>query len=182
MSLQRRFRNGLNLQVSYTWAKNITDADSFVLNTTALSTIQDPTNLKGEKAISTQSLPQVFVTSFIYELPFGKNQRFLNKGFATWFLGGWQAGAILRYQSGTPISFGCAPSIPGWDNCIRFNQNPGSSLESAAAKAGTVNPFIVASSGANPNLNSLFNLNTTRDPVNGAFVDPNGARNGERIN
>ena len=178
VSLQRRFRSGLNLQASYTWSKNITDADGFVLNTAGLSAIQDPTNLKGEKAISTQSLPQVFVTSFIYELPFGKNKRFLDHGFASWLAGGWQAGAILRYQSGTPISFGCAPAIPGWDNCIRFSQKVGSSLQSAVSKAGKVNPFIVPSSGADPNLNTLFNLNTTRDAVNGAFVDPNGARNG----
>jgi Carboxypeptidase regulatory-like domain len=178
MSLQRRFRNGLNLQASYTWSKNITDADGFVLNTSGLSAIQDPTNLKGEKAISTQSLPQVFVTSFIYELPFGKNKRFLDHGLASWVAGGWQAGAIVRYQSGTPISFGCAPSIPGWDNCIRFSQKAGSSLQSAVSKSGRVNPFIVASAGADPTLNSLFNLNTTRDGVNGAFVDPNGSRNG----
>jgi hypothetical protein len=178
VSLQRRFRNGLNLQASYTWSKNITDADGFVLNTAGLSGIQDPTNLRGEKAISTQSLPQVFGTSFIYELPFGKNKAFLNHGVASWIAGGWQAGAIVRYQSGSPISFGCAPSIPGWDDCIRFSQRPGSSLQSAAAKAHRINPFIVASTGADPNLNSVFNLNTTRDPINGAFVDPNGARNG----
>ncbi len=178
LSLQRRFRDGLNLQASYTWAKNITDADGFVLNTASLSAIQDPTNLKGEKAVSTQDLRNVFVTSFIYEFPVGRNRRFLNHGVASWVFGGWQAGAIVRYQSGTPISFGCAPAIPGWDNCIRFNQKTGSSLESAVSKTGKVNPFIVATSGADPNLNSLFNLNTTRDPVNGAFVDPNGARNG----
>ncbi len=178
VSLQRRFRNGLNLQASYTWSKNITDADGFVLNTAGLSAVQDPTNLKGEKAISTQGLPHVFVTSFIYELPFGRGQHFLDHGAASWVLGGWQAGAILRYQSGTPISFGCAPAIPGWDDCIRFSQKPGSSLQSAASKTGKVNPFVVPSSGANPSVNSLFNLNTTRDSANGAFVDPNGARNG----
>jgi hypothetical protein len=178
VSLQRRFRNGLNLQASYAFSKNLTDADSIVLNTTGLSGIQDPTNLRGEIAPSTQSLPNVFVTSFIYELPVGKNQRFLNHGPMSFVAGGWQAGAILRYQSGTPISFGSAPSIPGWDDSIRFNQVAGSSLESAAAKAGKVNPFLVASSGADPSVNSIFNLNTTRDPVNGAFADPNGARNG----
>jgi hypothetical protein len=164
-SLQRRFRNGLNLQASYTWAKNITDADGFVLNTAGLSGIQDPTNLKGEKAISTQSLPHVFVTSFIYQLPFGRDRRFLNHGVASWIAGGWQAGAILRYQSGTPISFGCAPGIPGWDDCIRFNQKAGSSLQSAASKAHRVNPFLVTSAGADPNVNSLFNLATTKDPL-----------------
>ena len=36
-SLTRRFRNGLNLQVSYTWSKNFTNADTIVLNTNSLS-------------------------------------------------------------------------------------------------------------------------------------------------
>ena len=177
-SLQRRFRNGLNLQVSYTWSKNFTDADTVVLNTNSLSAIQDPTNLKGEKSVSTQDLPNVFVTSFIQEVPFGKNRRYFNHGVASYALGGWQVGAVLRYQSGTPLSFGCAANIPGWDNCVRFNQIPGSSFRSAASRNGTVNPFNVPAAGANPNTNSLFNLNVTRDAQNGAFVDPNASRNG----
>jgi hypothetical protein len=85
---------------------------------------------------------------------------------------------VLRYQSGTPISFGCASSIPGWDNCIRFNQRTGSSFRSASAANHTVNPFKVSSQGADPAVNSLFNLNVARDPINGAFVDPNASRNG----
>jgi len=178
VSLQRRFRSGLNLQASYTYSKDFTDADTIVLNTASLSNIQDPTNLRGEKSVSTQDLPNVFVTSFIYELPFGQNKRFLNHGILSYIVGGWQPGAILRYQSGTPISFGCAPAIPGWDNCVRYNQLSGRSLESAAAKANKVNPFNVPSSGANPATNSIFNLTTTRDATNGAFVDPNAARNG----
>ena len=177
-SLQRRFRNGLNLQVSYTWSKNMTDADSIVLNTNSLSAIQDPTNLKGEKSVSTQDLTNVFVTSFIQELPFGKNRRFLNHGFASYVAGGWQVGAVLRYQTGTPISFGCASAIPGWDNCVRFNLKPGASLRSSASASGIVNPFAVTSTGSNPAVNSLFNLNAARDPVNGAFIDPNTGRNG----
>jgi hypothetical protein len=120
----------------------------------------------------------MFVTSFIYQLPFGPHQRYLNHGPLGIVAGGWQPGAILRYQSGTPISFGCAPSIPGWDNCVRFNQAPGSSLESSASKSGKVNPFLVTSKGADPNVNSIFNLTTTRDPAHGAFIDPNAARAG----
>lgn len=177
-SLQRRFRNGLNLQVSYTWSKNFTNTDTIVLNTNNLSAIQDPTNLKGEKSVSTQDLPNVFVTSFIQELPFGRGRAFLNHGFASYLAGGWQVGAVLRYQSGVPFSYGGAAGIPGWDNTIRFNQRPGSSLKSAAARNGNVVPFNIPASGANPNTNSIFNLTVTRDPVNGAFVDPNAARNG----
>lgn len=177
-SLQRRFRNGLNLQVSYTWSKNFTDADTIVLNTNSLSSIQDPTNLKGEISVSTQDLPNVFVTSFIQELPLGRNRRFMNHGVMSYIVGGVQVGAVVRYQSGTPLSFGGASGIPGWDNTIRFNRRPGSTFRSAASARGQVNPFSVTSKGADPNVNSLFNLNVARDAVNGAFVDPNAARNG----
>ena len=149
-----------------------------MLNTNTLSAIQDPTNLKGEKSVSTQDLPNVFVSSFIQELPFGRKRAFLNRGLVSYVAGGWQVGAVLRYQSGVPLSFGCAATIPGWDNCVRFNQRPGSNLKSAASRNGTVVPFNIPGSGANPNINSLFNLTVTRDPVNGAFMDPNASRNG----
>lgn len=39
-------------------------------------------------------------------------------------------------------------------------------------------PFNIPTSGANPSTNSIFNLNVTRNPVNGAFVDPNASRSG----
>ncbi|RZU42393.1 hypothetical protein BDD14_3964 [Edaphobacter modestus] len=96
-SLQRRFRSGTNLQVSYTWSKNITNSDTIVLNTNNLSSIQDPTNLKGEKSLSTQDLPNVFVTSFIQELPFGRKPPL----FQSWnyelprrWLAGWSSFAL----------------------------------------------------------------------------------------
>jgi hypothetical protein len=50
-------------------------------------------------------------------------------------------------------------------------------LENPAPKGHRVNP-TVATGGANPNVNSIFNLTTTRDPVNGAFIDPDGVRFG----
>ena len=149
-----------------------------MLNTNSLSAVQDPTNLKGEKSVSTQDIPHVFVTSFIQELPFGKNRTFATHGIASYLLGGLQVGAVVRYQSGVPLSFGGASGIPGWDNTVRFNQRPGSNFQSAASRAGKVVPFNIPSSGADPNRNTLFNLNVARDPLNGAFVDPNATRNG----
>jgi hypothetical protein len=80
-SLQRRFRNGLNLLVSYTWSKTLTDADSalpFFATLHQGGAPQNVFNKRGDKALSNQDLPQNFVISYIYELPIGKNKRFLS--------------------------------------------------------------------------------------------------------
>ena len=146
-SLQRRFRNGLNLQVSYTWSKNFTNSDTIVLNTNSLSAIQDPTNLKGEKSVSTQDLPNVFVTSFIQELPFGKNRRYLTHGVAQLpVAGGWQVGAV------SSLSIGCAVLLSAaacrhprlGPNCIRFNLRAGSEHPQCRLEGtATVVPFNI---------------------------------------
>ena len=157
--LQRRFHSGLNLQLSYTWSKTITNADSFQPCCNAGGGLyQDPFNLKLEKAISSQDIPQMFVASFIYELPFGKNKAFLNRGgFANAIFGGWQIGAILRYQSGQPLPFYCAANSfsAGWDNCFRFNPVAGQSVYSSAMNQPGFNPLN------QPYLNNAY------------FADPN---------
>jgi hypothetical protein len=48
--------------------------------------------------------PHRFNVSGVYELPFGKGRKYLDKGGAAdWFLGGWQVAAIGSYQSGFPV-------------------------------------------------------------------------------
>jgi hypothetical protein len=98
------------------------------------------------------------VVAPLYQLPFGPGQKYLTHGSTSYFAGGWEVGGILRYESGQPISFCCATSIPGWDNSIRYSRNPTQSLASAAYRAGQLNPFIASQ-------DSYFN------PA--AFIDPN---------
>jgi len=158
VSLTRRFRNGLSLQASYTWEKNLTDADSAIPGNVTGQPVQNPANLHQEKALSAEDLPQTFVVAPLYQLPFGPGQKYLTHGSTSYFAGGWEVGGILRYESGQPISFCCATSIPGWDNSIRYSRNPTQSLASAAYRAGQLNPFIASQ-------DSYFN------PA--AFIDPN---------
>ncbi len=141
-SLERRFSAGLSLQASFTWAKTLTDADSLLPNTSngGSAQIQNPYGLGQEKALSTQDVPYTFTAAYLYELPFGKGKRFLQNRFASAIVGGWQLGGVLRYQSGVPLSFGCASGIPGFDNCIRFNRTGGPLLSSSVLN-GTFNPF-----------------------------------------
>jgi hypothetical protein len=157
--LQRRFHNGFNLQLSYTWSKTITDADSMQPCCNAGGGLyQDPYNLYLEKSISSQDIPQNVTASFIYELPFGKGKALLNNGgIANAIFGGWQIGAILRYESGQPLPFYCASDSfsPGWDDCFRFNPTPGQSIYNPAINQPGYNPLTT------PYLNNAY------------FTDPN---------
>ncbi len=182
-SVQRRFQNGLSYIVSYTWAKNLNDAGYTQSsgNDFGIQSIQNPLNLKGEKAVDMQDLPQQFVFNFLYDLPFGPNKRFLNhSNFVTTFLlGGWELGGVERYESGTPVSFGCASSIPGWDNCIRFSLT-GNPIKSQAARNGSVNPLAITGGLANPAVNSLWNgatfgAQSSANQTQPAFYDQNNA-------
>lgn len=161
-TLERRFSQGISLQASFAWQKNITDADSILPSINGgTQQIQNPRNLKMEKAISIQDIPLVFTVAYLYELPLGKGKRFFNgSNVASLILGGWQVGGVQRYQSGEPIAFGCAQAIPGWDNCIRFDRVPGQSPLSDAVKNDHFDPY--ASRYFNP----------------AAFMDPNVNRNG----
>jgi len=161
--LRRRFRNGLNLLASYTWSKTLTNADSALPYFATLHQGGAPQNVfdkQGDKAISNQDLPQNFVISYVYDLPFGRNKKFLNKGGALdRVVGGWSISGIQRYESGQPIAFACATGVPAFPGCIRFDQVPGTQIISSAWSSGNFNPVTDA----------MFNP--------GAFNDPNSSAN-----
>lgn len=60
-----------------------------------------------EHVISPQDRPQRVVINGIYEVPFGRGRRFLNRGgWANAIAGGWSFQGIYQGQSGPPIGFG----------------------------------------------------------------------------
>jgi outer membrane receptor protein involved in Fe transport len=88
VSAQRRYTNGLSLEAAYTWSKN-----------TGTVYEQDFTN-----ALSSSDVPQRFVLSYLYELPFGHNKPFLSSGVESVVLGGWRTSGIYTYSSGRPFT------------------------------------------------------------------------------
>ncbi len=178
--LTRRFHNGLNLMASYTWSKILTDADSALPFFATLHQGGAPSNVfnrRVDKAISNQDLPQNFVLSYIYELPFGKNKKFLSSGKALdKAVGGWSISGIQRYESGQPIAFGCATAPAAYADCIRFNYIPGASIQSSAwrGKNGNFVPITPAGYALGSPGTPIFNpLDTANQAVNPAFDDPN---------
>ncbi|HLJ49550.1 MAG TPA: carboxypeptidase regulatory-like domain-containing protein [Bryobacteraceae bacterium] len=64
-----------------------------------------------------------FASSFVYELPFGKNKRFISSGPAAYILGGWQMNGVLSIYTGQPINFGGDTSVlkaPGNSNTLNW--------------------------------------------------------------
>ena len=90
-SLNRRFSKGLTLGVSYTWSKLLT-TNPYDRGLSAYDTY----DLKQSYGPSVLNTPQMFVASYVYELPFYKG----NRGLAGSLLGGWELSGIVTIQSG----------------------------------------------------------------------------------
>ena len=109
LSGEHRFSGGLTLLASYTWAKLISDSivnplgSGFGENrrmrpasrtrTTRRRTLGRPTNI-----------PQRFVLSAVYELPFGKGRHFgVSNPAVNTIGGGWQLNTITTITAGLPL-------------------------------------------------------------------------------
>ena len=92
----------IQFQANYTWAKDMTDADS-VWNTGATN-MQDPNCLKCEYAPASYNIVQRFVANFEYELPLAHWQALshLSKRLTD----GWQTLGIFQAQTGYPFTVG----------------------------------------------------------------------------
>jgi hypothetical protein len=101
--LEKRYTNGLQARIAYTWSKFINNGAEG-----GLAGIQPgiPQSVFiREKSLSVDNIPQSLIISYSYELPFGRGKRFLNNpGVTNWILGGWNLSAIHRYDSGRPLS------------------------------------------------------------------------------
>ena len=107
----QRFGTNLNTLLSYTWSKAL-DTASNIRGPSNDFSPQDARNpLAGEKGPSAFHVPQRFVASILYSLPFGKGQHFLNRGgVANQVVGGWQISTITTLQSGGVVNTG------SWDS------------------------------------------------------------------
>ncbi len=97
MSLNRSFAKGFMFQTAYTWSRAIDNADytggiyGFYPNTQ---------NASGERARASFDASHNFVTSYVWELPWGR----AGKSLMAKVLGGWQYSGVVSIRTGLPIS------------------------------------------------------------------------------
>jgi hypothetical protein len=115
--------NGLQLHVEHRMATGLTATGSYAFS----HTLDDsPGAFQGQTAAlyynpmagygnSSQDIRQVFSTSMLYLLPFGRGQKF--GGTASipmdWLIGGWQTSLTAIVQGGTPTDLETGTATPG---------------------------------------------------------------------
>ena len=95
VSLNRRFSQGLTFGVAYTWSKLLTTNPQ----DRSLGAY-DAYDLKAGYGLSTLNTPQILVVSYVYDLPFYRNE----KNLAGYVLGGWEISGITNFQSGQSVT------------------------------------------------------------------------------
>jgi hypothetical protein len=110
LRIERQMANGLTFLASYTFSKLIDDGSPGAAQSYNGENpgFQNLNNRRLERSLSSQNLAQHFVTSFVYELPFGRGKHFLSgvSGPAGFLVGGWQINGIVTLQDGIPLSLG----------------------------------------------------------------------------
>ena len=108
LTATKRFSAGSTLMAAYTNSKLISNTDTLTAwLETRVGTIQDNNNLRGERSLSSQDVPQRLAISYVLDLPFGENRAFLshlgegmNRVVSHWGIDG-----VATFQRGFPLVF-----------------------------------------------------------------------------
>ncbi len=99
--VEKRFSAGLTYLASFTWSRNMDQGNEDLFD--GGQGAVNPWNLGPEWARSNLDRTLGFISSVVYELPFGKGRPYLQSGPGSWLLGGWQVGGIVSAYSGFPV-------------------------------------------------------------------------------
>jgi hypothetical protein len=103
--VDKRLRQGINFLFGYAYSHAIDDVALEFGGGAAGPSPQDPRFPRRDRSNSIIDQRQRLTFSYLWNLPFGKGQHFLNYGGPSdWILGGWQMNGILLTQTGLYFS------------------------------------------------------------------------------
>lgn len=101
-TLTKRTSKGLSFLVAYTFSKSLGTPGTGIGAYYFYG--QNIYNLKSDYGLTSLHVPQDLKITWIYDLPFGKNGKWLRAGPLSYVVGGWTMSAIQRYSSGGTMS------------------------------------------------------------------------------
>ena len=108
VSVQKRFSGGNTFLAGYTFSKSIDQLSQFHSGSGSPidpAIAQDADQLAAERGLSAFDMRHRFTFSGVFELPFGRGQKFLNRGgVINQIVGGWSLSPILVLASGIPLT------------------------------------------------------------------------------
>jgi Carboxypeptidase regulatory-like domain/TonB-dependent Receptor Plug Domain len=106
-AVNRRFKDGLLLGLSYTWSKALGTVSADLPNITGIGAPRPDQNQRAANyALLDFDRPHVFIANFVYELP-----RLKSTGVLARILNDWQTSGVYRLESGQP--FTVTVNVPG---------------------------------------------------------------------
>lgn len=135
-SVHKRYSNGLVLLAAYTFSKEISNALSGTQTSGGFNGVPVSTswqngayNRRLDRGLDITDVPNRFVTSATYELPFGKGA--VRSPWVKAVIGGWQANGILTLSSGLPLEIrGANNQLADRPNVLRKPTLPSNYVDS----------------------------------------------------
>jgi hypothetical protein len=138
---EKRFSGGTYLLISYTLAKLKTSGSDTVQSGASawggVNGVISPYEKDRNYSLASDDVTHVLSAAMVYELPFGRNKKWLSSGVGATVLGGWQVSTLFRYSSAIPFFFrssfcnvpsqfrvGCIPALKA--GADPFRQDKGS--------------------------------------------------------
>ena len=148
-TLARRFTNGFQMNVVYTWSKVIGICCDELSD--GSPRVQALPFFGLNRALMPYDRTHNFNASFVAELPFGRGKKFLNGGgVASAIAGGWQMNGLLSIYSGSPFTVTSSDTLqlPGSNQRadqvkqeVRITGDPASYFDPLAYRAVTTARF-----------------------------------------
>ena len=151
--LRKRMQNGIALGATYTYSHSIDNASSIGGNGgSSAGVAQNWQNLLAEESNSSFDIRHQLKGDFVYELPFGPEEHYLNSGnFLSHAVGGLSVSSNFDFASGSPLTphyeAAIADVARGSAGSLRPNRIPGVSLTSGG---GTVDNWFNKDAFENP--------------------------------
>jgi len=126
---EKRFGSGGTLLAAYTFSKLISDTETITswleggTGGTGAAGVQDYTNLRAERSLSSFDSRRRLTLSYVVDLPMGRGKSLFSgtKGFTEKVISGWSLNGLFTFQDGFPLSLSATPNLIGLDTGLRPN-------------------------------------------------------------